>query len=38
MRKTHAAFGRFADEGDIPSGGDDGFTGADRIDAPIVPV
>ena len=38
MRKTHAAFGRLADEGDITSGGDDGFTGADRIDAPIVPV
>ena len=38
MRNTHAAFGRFTDQGDITSGGDDGFTGADRIDAPIVPV
>ena len=38
MRKTHTAFGRFTDEGDVASGGDDGFTGADRIDAPIVPI
>ena len=35
MRKTHAAFGRFPDEADITSGGDDGFTGAARIDAPV---
>ena len=35
MRNTHAAFGRFADEADITSGGDDRFAGADRIDAPI---
>ena len=38
MRQAHAAFGRFTDKGDVSSGGDDGFTGADRIDAPIVPV
>ena len=38
MRNTHAAFGRFTDQGDVTSGGDDGFTGADRIDTPIVPV
>ena len=38
MRKTHTAFGRFPDEGDITSGGDDGFTGAARIDAVVVPV
>ena len=35
MRNTHAAFGRFTDQGDITSGGDDRFAGADRIDAPI---
>ena len=35
MRQAHAAFRCFADEGDITSGGDDRFAGADRIDAPI---
>ena len=35
MRQAHAAFRRLTDQGDISSGGDDGFAGADRVDAPI---
>ena len=38
VRQAHAAFGSLTDQGDVASGGDDGFAGAARIDTIVVPV